>query len=72
MVSDIFPPPPALAVSGEELLWIEVCGVVGVGGRLHSETAQSALTVFFKLIISGLTSVSSVVLGTVTLQFQLP
>ena len=36
---------------------------------LHAETAQSSLTVIFKLIISGLTSIILVVLGTVTLQF---
>ena len=35
-------------------------------------TAQSTLTVIFKLIISGLTSVILVVLGTVNLQFQGP
>ena len=33
-------------------------------------TAQSTLTVIFKLIISGLTSVILIVLGTVNLQFQ--
>ena len=33
-------------------------------GRLHAETAQSALTAF-KLVISGLTSVILIVLGTV-------
>ena len=36
---------------------------------LDAETAQSSLTVIFKLIISGLTSIILVVLGTVTLQF---
>ena len=35
-------------------------------------TAQSTLTVIFKLIISGLTSVILIVLGTVNLQFQGP
>ena len=35
------------------------------GGGQHGETAQSSLTVIFKLIISGLTSNILVVLGTV-------
>ena len=42
----------------------------GVGGWLHTETTQSSTTVIFKLIISGLTSIIFVVLGTVNLQFQ--
>ena len=37
-----------------------------------AETAQSSLTVIFKLAISGLTSIILVVLGTVDLQFQGP
>ena len=37
---------------------------------LHAEIAQSSLTVILKLVISGLTSIILVVLGTVTLQFQ--
>ena len=37
---------------------------------LHAERAQSALTVFLKLVISGLTSVILIVLSTVTPQFQ--
>ena len=37
---------------------------------LHTGTAQSALTVIFKLLFSGLTSVILVVLGVVNLQFQ--
>ena len=37
---------------------------------LLDETAQSALPVIFRLIPDGLTSVISVVLGTVNLQFQ--
>ena len=37
-------------------------------GELHAETAQSSLTVIFKLVISGLTSIILVVLGTVALQ----
>ena len=39
---------------------------------LHAETAQSSLTVVFKLVISGLTSIILIVLGTVSLQFQSP
>ena len=33
---------------------------------------QSALTVIFRLVISGLTSIISIVLGAVNLQFQGP
>ena len=44
----------------------------GRGRRLHVEKAQSSLTVVFTLVISGLTSVILVVLGTVHLQFQGP
>ena len=41
------------------------------GGRgLRAETAQSALTVILKLVISGLTSVILIVLTAVNLQFQ--
>ena len=40
------------------------------GGQLHVETAQSSLTVIFKLVLSGLTSIILIVLGTVNLQFQ--
>ena len=36
----------------------------------HAETIQSALTVILKLVIGGLISVISIVLGTVNLQFQ--
>ena len=39
------------------------------GRGLHAETIQSALTVILKLVIGGLTSVISIVLGTVNLQF---
>ena len=38
--------------------------VVGVGGQ-HAETAPSSLTVRFKLVISGLTSIILVILSTV-------
>ena len=37
---------------------------------LYVETAQSALTIVFKLVIGGTTNVILVVLGTVNLQFQ--
>ena len=39
---------------------------------LHAETAQLALTVIFKLIVGGLTSIILVILGIVNLQFQDP
>ena len=43
------------------------------GGRgLHAERAQSSLTVIFKLVISGLTGIILVVVGTVNLQFGGP
>ena len=43
------------------------------GGRgLRAETAQSVLTVIFKLVIGGLISIILIVLGTVNLQFQGP
>ena len=42
------------------------------GGLLPAETAQSSLTVIFKLVISSLTSIILVVLSTVNLQFQGP
>ena len=37
---------------------------------LHAETAELAMTVIFKLVISGLTSVILIVLGMVNLQFH--
>ena len=37
---------------------------------LHVETAQSALIVILKLVISGLTSIILIVFGIVNLQFQ--
>ena len=37
---------------------------------LLAETAQSALTVIFRLRIGGLTNINLIVLGTVNLQFQ--
>ena len=41
------------------------------GGRgLRAETAQSVLTVIFKVVIRGLISIILIVLGTVNLQFQ--
>ena len=39
---------------------------------LHAETAQSALTVIYKLVVGGLTSVILIVSGTVNLQSQGP
>ena len=44
----------------------------GGGGRLHAETVQPSLTVIFKLVISGLTTIILVGLGRVDLQFQGP
>ena len=44
---------------------------LGVMG-LHAEIAPSSLTVIFRLVISGLTSIILVVLGTINLQFQGP
>ena len=41
-------------------------------GCLHAETAQRSLTVIFKLVIGGLTSVILFVLGPVNLQLQGP
>ena len=43
---------------------------VEAGGGLCAEVAQSSLRVIFKLVISGLTSIILIVLGTVNLQFQ--
>ena len=40
------------------------------GGRLHIETAQSALMLILKLVISGLTNVVLIVLSTVNHSFQ--
>ena len=37
---------------------------------LHAKTVQSALTVIWKLVIGGLTSIILNVLSTVSLQFQ--
>ena len=44
----------------------------GGGGVLHAETAQSALTVIFRLVIGGLTSVILILLGAFNHQFQGP
>ena len=43
---------------------------IGRDGGLHAETAQSSLTVIFTLVVSGLTSITLVVLGSVNLQFR--
>ena len=40
------------------------------GRGLHEEKVQSALTVIFKLVITDLTSIISIVLDAVYLQFQ--
>ena len=40
------------------------------GGGLQAEAAQSSQTVIFKLVVCGLNNIISVVLGTVSLQFQ--
>ena len=40
------------------------------GGGLYAETAQLALTVILKLVISGQTSIILIVLSMVNLQFQ--
>ena len=37
---------------------------------LHVETAQSSLTVMFKLVMGGLTSIILIVLSAANLQFQ--
>ena len=43
---------------------------IGGGRGLQAETAQSALTVILKLVISGLTYITLIVLGAVSIQFQ--
>ena len=40
------------------------------GRELYAETAQSSLTVIFRLVTGGLTSDMLVALGTASLQFQ--
>ena len=47
-------------------------GFTGRWRELHAETAESALTVIFKVIIDGVTSVILFVLRTVHLHFQGP
>ena len=63
-VGDICPPdsPPFPQARGERHL---------VGQGLHKETADH-LTIIFRLVISGLTSIILNVSGTVNLQFQGP
>ena len=71
MGADIYPKadyPPLLATSGARV-FIDRSGW-GVG--LLAETVQSALTVIFTLVISGMTCIISIVPGTVNLQFQGP
>ena len=38
--------------------------------ELYAETAQSSVTVIFRLVINGLTSITLIVLSTINLQFQ--
>ena len=60
-------PTPLLATNRARAFIDRSCG----GGEvLHAETAQSALTVVFKLGIGGLTNTILVVLGTVNFQLQ--
>ena len=59
------PPPHTLASSGARAFTDRRRG-------LNAKTAQSALTVIFKLVIGGLTNIVLAVLGTVNLQFQGP
>ena len=54
--------PDPRQTEGESFHRQSVC----VGG-LHAEMAQSTLTVIFKLVITGLTTIILVVLGTVNL-----
>ena len=56
-VQRLTPTPQPTATSGARA-FIDRVGV----GELHAETAQSSLTVIFKLVISGLTSIILVVL----------
>ena len=53
-------------------LTIRVRAFIHRVGGLQAETAQSSPTVIFKLLISGLSSIDLIVLGTVNLQFQGP
>ena len=59
-------PPLPLATSGARAF------IDRAGRELHTETAQWALRVIFRLVHGGLTSIISVALGTVNLQFQGP
>ena len=61
---------PALTTSEGKGFYIQKCVLGEGGGELHAETAQSSVTVSFKLVIGGLTSVIFVVLDIVNLQFQ--
>ena len=57
-----------LAASGARAFIDRTGGGGWVG--LHAETAELAMTVIFKLVISGLTSIILIVLGMVNLQFH--
>ena len=68
-VADICPKACSLPLTNR--LYRPSCrgGGWGVGGVLQAGKAQSSLTVIFKLVVSGLTSIILIVLGTVNLQF---
>ena len=55
------------SVSGQELL---KGSFTGVGRGLYVGTAQSALTVFLELVVSGLIRIILIVFSTDSLQFQ--
>ena len=54
--------PQPLAISGARAF-------IDRGRGVHAETAQTALTVILKLVVSGLTGVILIVFSTVKLQF---
>ena len=58
-------PSPPLPSSGQELLRGSFRGATGGGRGLLAETARSAPTGILKSVISGRTSVTLIVLGTV-------
>ena len=62
------PTPATWQPVGQELFYRQTLGVVGATCR----TAELSLTVIFKSVIGGLTSIILIVLGTVNLQFQGP
>ena len=60
-----FPPTPTPWQAGSESIYRQ-----SQGRGQHAETAQSSLTVIFKLVTGGLPSSVLVALGTVDLQFR--